>query len=1305
MARGGSSADISILPPGYSDDVGLTLLTNEDGSFAFNKTTQSILPSAAPPGAPGSESFDPEVRLEYVIKSSDRGVGDDRHDEGSRRAGLVKNMNTLVKDQLFAGPKIRYISDINYLDNGDMEAFTVGVPDGWTEVSSPITSEENTIVNEGTSSAKVVSAGAGDLLRYTLAHGEFLQCQLRLTGSVYAPAGDAATVRIRNSISDVDHTTSTTDAWEDVDIELAVSTTALTYLTVDLIPDTGDTAYFDNMKLEIKYLVGPPGPFAELDIGGTDTLFHCSARTTWQLDTADTDDNGLPRWIAVDLGSHNVTDLIVMNDRLFKSEGASGLWTHSTDGTTWTDNTLSGDDRYADQLAVTQTIFGFDALWKAVTPNKLAVSTTPTTGGWSYYTIGNSDTDILDLVVEDNILYIVKEDAVFLIGSNGIPRNITTSWNYMRQSARSAGGHGWLGDVYIPAGSHGLWRMNPRNRRPAHPGDQTPSYDEYNGPVTMAIGDDNWLYAFVQKRDTASPTIMNIMAGRPTSDTSWRWGQVAEITAGDARHAWITGTQMAGTKMFWSSQAQETEASSIAADGTASSGSNSDNSSGREWSNPTNVYASDDSYATWPDEAVSEQEKSPGTVAVTDYTDGETWDNATNVGASDDSRATSDLDTVTLGESICAAAANQSLGSTNWSNVSNLYADDASFAHHANPGSTYPYASNWLVADQFSFDLPDDAIIVGIECKLGDLYADTASAIYVGSVELSNNGTKISGTDRKYGGTLATSPTDQTQGGSSDLWGKSDWSVSDIEDADFGFKFVIHERPGASSPVAYLNYMAMNIYYTLPKTDGIRMTNFSFSGVLPADAEIKGVEVDVERSVDTGSDLTDDLVQLVVGGSLTGDNKATATAWPTTEAVANYGGATDLWGTGGLTRTQVVASDFGVEIRATKGTSVTDIQARIDHVTITVHYDTNETSDYLDVQGWGFAIPTGATIDGILVTIERKSSTGTVKDATLQLLNASGTPVGDDKALALEAWPTSDGSQEYGGTSDTWGISPTESMVNDANFGVRLSVTGDVVDDVASVDRVSIKVYYTEAAGSELNNLLGWIPVPNTENPRYDPEYEFESDGTYRTGRINRFPGWKTNWHEVTIKTSSDSDEKLGSNGRKIKVRYDTFDGTGMQELGGSGNGTFETSPAQTKYFKTASVSSVVSEDIEIEIENEHTQDDETPVVTEISIAGTVRPRIVDVIEFSVLVADDIGHETTRGADKLTALRTMLDPDLWATTLYDRDGTAHVVIPYVNGYSESDALHYPDPTTGEPVISRVVTMRCFVVPNSTNWSS
>jgi hypothetical protein len=490
----------------------------------------------------------------------------------------------------------------------------------------------------------------------------------------------------------------------------------------------------------------------------------------------------------------------------------------------------------------------------------------------------------------------------------------------------------------------------------------------------------------------------------------------------------------------------------------------------------------------------------------------------------------------------------------------------------------------------------------------------------------------------------------------------------------------------------------------LPDTDGIRTTNFSFSGVLPADAVITGVEVDVQKSVDAGTDVKDKLVQLVVGGSLVGNNKADeSTAWGTSDAVANYGSATDLWG---LTpsRAQVVASDFGVEIRATKNTSITARQARIDHITITLHYTTSETSDYLDVQNFGFDIPLGATINGMVVSIERKSTSGTVTDATLQMLNASGVAGGDNKALTSTAWPTSDALASYGGSSDSWSISPTVAMVNDADFGVRLSITGSLAD-VAYVDHVSMKVYYTGASGSELNNKMGWVSVPNTENPRYDPEYEFEGGGTFRTGRITRFPGWKTAWQEVTVKTSPNLGEKLGSNGRDITVKYNTFDGTGFNELGGSSNGVFSTSPAQTKFFKTGSVASVVSEDIEIELTLGHDEDLETPVVTQLSLAGTVRPRIVDVFEFSVLIANDVGRETSRGEAKRAALRAMLDPDQWASTLYDREGVAHVVIPYVNGYSEVDALHYPDATTGEAKIARVVTMQCFVVPNSESWGS
>lgn len=1308
MARAVGNADISILPPGYTDDVGLQLLTNEDGSVAFRKTTRSILPSAAPPNAPGSESFDPQVRLEYVIESAHNGVGFDRHHEGAERAGLVKNVNSLVQDQLFSGPKIHYIGDINYLDNGNMELFQgTGVPTDWTNVSGATISKESTIVTEGASSVKVVSAGAGDLCRFTLAHADFIQCKIRLTGNVYVPAGDsAAIVRIANSIGNVDHSTTSTNAWESVDIVLELAVTALSSLTIDLIPATGDTAYFDNLKLSIDYLVGPPGPFAELEISGTDTLFSFSGRTTWKLDLADSDGNGLPRWKATNLASHNITDCVVMNDRMWRAEGSSGLWTHSTDGSTWTDNNRSGSDRYADQLAVTQTIFGYDALWKSVKPNVLAVSTTPSTGGWMYYSVGNSDSDILDLVVEANILYIIKEDSVFVIGEDGIPRNIANSWVHNRQKARSQGGHGWLGDAYIPAGSHGLWRMNPSSRRPAHPGDNASSYDEYNGPVTMAIGDDTWLYAFVQKRDSASPTTSNIMAGRPTSNTAWRWGQVAEIDAGSVRHGWISGTQMEGTKLFWSSQDQEAEVVSISAESTTpSAAANTDNSGKKSWSNPTNALASDDSYATWPSTSAASQEKSAGTVAVTDYTGAETWDNPTNIGSSDDSRATSDMDTITLGQEFAGAATNRSIGSGGWSNPGNVTADDGAYATMSNPGGVGgPYTSGFLVSDAFGFDLPTGAVVVGIQAILGDIFDDVGGRVYVTSVKLTNNGTQISGTNTKGGGTLTTSAATQTFGGATDTWGKSDWTIADIEHADFGFEFALIKNADVDSPNVSLDYTAMNIYYTLPNTDGIRTTNFSFSGVLPADAVITGVEVDIEKSVDTGTAVVDSLVQLVVGGSLVGDNKADgSTAWPTSEAVSNYGGSTDLWG---LTpsRANVVASDFGVEIRATKGTDATEIQARIDHITITLHYTTSETSDYLDVQNFGFNIPVGATINGMVVSIERKSTSGTVTDATLQMLNASGVAGGDDKALTSTAWPSSDALASYGGPSDSWSISPTVAMVNDANFGVRLSITGSLAD-VASVDHVSMKVYYTGASGSELDNRMGWVSVPNTENPRYDPEYEFEGGGTFRTGRITRFPGWKTAWQEVTVKTSPNLGEKLGSNGRDITVKYNTFDGTGFNELGGAGNGVFNTSPAQTKFFKTGSVASVVSEDIEIELTLGHDEDLETPVVTQLSLAGTVRPRIVDVFEFSVLIANDVGRETSRGEDKRAALRAMLDPDQWSSTLYDREGVAHVVIPYVNGYSEVDALHYPDATTGEAKITRVVTMQCFVVPNSESWGS
>lgn len=116
-------------------------------------------------------------------------------------------------------------------------------------------------------------------------------------------------------------------------------------------------------------------------------------------------------------------------------------------------------------------------------------------------------------------------------------------------------------------------------------------------------------------------------------------------------------------------------------------------------------------------------------------------------------------------------------------------------------------------------------------------------------------------------------------------------------------------------------------------SEGLAATNFGFDSVIASDAVIDGVEVSVERS-NVSATVQDHTVQLIVGGSYVGNNKAdTATNWPSSDGSVTYGGATDTWGVS-LAASDVRASNFGVVVKA-KGTGTF---ARVDHITINVHY-------------------------------------------------------------------------------------------------------------------------------------------------------------------------------------------------------------------------------------------------------------------------------------------------------------------------------------------------------------------------------
>jgi hypothetical protein len=134
--------------------------------------------------------------------------------------------------------------------------------------------------------------------------------------------------------------------------------------------------------------------------------------------------------------------------------------------------------------------------------------------------------------------------------------------------------------------------------------------------------------------------------------------------------------------------------------------------------------------------------------------------------------------------------------------------------------------------------------------------------------------------------------------------------------------------------------VTFTVFVSGETTEGLHATNFSFS--IPAGATIDGIIVEVERSK-TFTSVFDLSVKLIKGGTVSGNDKLSADAWPDTDAYKTYGSASDLWG---LTWTvsDINASNFGMQISAQEGGSGGGGEAFIDHIRITVHYTAAATT-------------------------------------------------------------------------------------------------------------------------------------------------------------------------------------------------------------------------------------------------------------------------------------------------------------------------------------------------------------------------
>jgi len=122
-------------------------------------------------------------------------------------------------------------------------------------------------------------------------------------------------------------------------------------------------------------------------------------------------------------------------------------------------------------------------------------------------------------------------------------------------------------------------------------------------------------------------------------------------------------------------------------------------------------------------------------------------------------------------------------------------------------------------------------------------------------------------------------------------------------------------------------------------------------------------------------------------------------------------------------------------------------------------------TDYLQVTDMGLNIPSGATINGIEISIERSDASGKIKDNRISVVK--GGVIGATNQSKNPAWPSSDANSVYGGAADLWGETWTSADVNASNFGIAFSVQrtgGGGATAFADVDHISITVHHTGGA-------------------------------------------------------------------------------------------------------------------------------------------------------------------------------------------------------------------------------------------------
>jgi hypothetical protein len=142
------------------------------------------------------------------------------------------------------------------------------------------------------------------------------------------------------------------------------------------------------------------------------------------------------------------------------------------------------------------------------------------------------------------------------------------------------------------------------------------------------------------------------------------------------------------------------------------------------------------------------------------------------------------------------------------------------------------------------------------------------------------------------------------------------------------------------------------------------------------------------------------------------------------------------------------------------------------------------TSHYLKATNFGFSIPSGATINGIQVEWERKSTGGGCTDSSVKIVKG-GTISGTDQSAGA-TWSTTESFVSFGGSSNLWGTTWTDTDINASTFGAVLSFT-TIGPTTQSVDSCRITITYTAAAGGRIHRVSALAGIAGVGQQCFNP--------------------------------------------------------------------------------------------------------------------------------------------------------------------------------------------------------------------------